>query len=302
MPIVDENRLKGNYGAAYVAARLSSECLVRPVAAETDVGVDLYCETVESGIPFLHFWMQVKAGAQCRVTEDGSSASCSFPIEKLEYWSRQPVPVFAALVPVEWPVTEDPPIFIVDITSQLLFNELPHNNSITLTSDYVLRPNNRDDVRRFLTEFVPITTARLACKYGIIGSRPSLQPSYVRSSPVVPVTKFKPEILHRIRLTAAQSIIFLYETGEINNNAHAEFRRILAAVVEQYGDDPHWENFYARALSYHADSNFQRAIEFYQKAINCIQSDPNVRGEELWQNLVQEIEQQREKAQRQENV
>jgi len=45
MPIADTNRLKGNYGAAYVSARLSSECLVRPVAAETDVGVDLYCET-----------------------------------------------------------------------------------------------------------------------------------------------------------------------------------------------------------------------------------------------------------------
>ena len=51
MPIVDENRLKGNYGATYVALRLSSECLVRPVAAETDVGVDLYCETVEGGTP-----------------------------------------------------------------------------------------------------------------------------------------------------------------------------------------------------------------------------------------------------------
>lgn len=48
MPTVDENRLKGNYGAAYVSARLSSECLVRPVAAETGVGVDLYCETVAS--------------------------------------------------------------------------------------------------------------------------------------------------------------------------------------------------------------------------------------------------------------
>ena len=45
MPAVTENRLKGNYGAALVVSRLSGECLVRPVAAETDVGVDLYCET-----------------------------------------------------------------------------------------------------------------------------------------------------------------------------------------------------------------------------------------------------------------
>jgi hypothetical protein len=55
MPTVDTNRLKGNFGAAFVSACLSSERLVRPVAAETDVGIDLYCETIENGSPFLHF-------------------------------------------------------------------------------------------------------------------------------------------------------------------------------------------------------------------------------------------------------
>ena len=47
MAVVDRNRLKGNYGAAYVTARLSSSCLVRSVATDTDVGVDLYCESVQ---------------------------------------------------------------------------------------------------------------------------------------------------------------------------------------------------------------------------------------------------------------
>jgi hypothetical protein len=42
VPAVTENRLKGNCGAALVMSRLSGECLARPVAAETDVGVDLY--------------------------------------------------------------------------------------------------------------------------------------------------------------------------------------------------------------------------------------------------------------------
>src|SRR5262245_63391848 len=112
MSAVDENRLKGNYAAAYVSALLSSECLVRPVAADTDVGIDLYCETVEQGTPFLHFWMQVKSGDQCRVIENGNSARCSFTIEHLEYWYRQPVPVFAALVPVHWPVAEDPIVYV----------------------------------------------------------------------------------------------------------------------------------------------------------------------------------------------
>jgi hypothetical protein len=97
MPFVSENRLKGNYGTAVVMACLSSACLVRPVAVDTDVGVDLYCESVEEGTPFFHFWLQVKAGEQCRLAADETSASCSFATDHLLYWYRQPVPVFAAL-------------------------------------------------------------------------------------------------------------------------------------------------------------------------------------------------------------
>ena len=113
MPIVTENRLKGNYGAALVMSRLSGECLVRPVAADTDVGVDLYCETVAEGRPFLHFWLQVKAGDQCKRDASSNAASCSFELDHLKYWTQQPVPVFAALVPAEWPVLCEPDIYIV---------------------------------------------------------------------------------------------------------------------------------------------------------------------------------------------
>jgi len=122
---VDENRLKGNYGTALVSQRLGAECLVRPVAADTDVGVDLYCETVVEGLPFLHFWMQVKVGNQIRCLKGQQpAASCSFDRPHLKYWRRQPVPVFAALVPTNWPVTDEPAIYVVDITSKLLVTEL----------------------------------------------------------------------------------------------------------------------------------------------------------------------------------
>src|ERR1035437_5277106 len=133
MPLVPENRLKGHYGTALVMSRLSSECLVRPVAADTDVGVDLYCETVAENRPFLHFWLQVKAGDQCRLDAGAERASCSFEIEHLNYWARQPVPVFAALVPAEWPVPREPDIYIVDITTQSVLNSFPSTpNTVTL--------------------------------------------------------------------------------------------------------------------------------------------------------------------------
>ena len=125
MTIACQNRLKGNFGAAVVMARLSARCLVRPVAADTDVGVDLYCETVaEDGRPFLHFWIQVRAGEQCKVRGgDSHSTSCSFSRDHLNYWSRQPVPVFAALVPTDWPVRCEPTIYVVDITTQCLYKD-----------------------------------------------------------------------------------------------------------------------------------------------------------------------------------
>ena len=119
MAAIPDERLKGNYGVAAVLARLSAACLVRPVAADTDIGVDLYCETVQDGQAFLHFWVQVKAGEQCHVNATCGIASCRFDTAHLDYWSRQPVPVFAALVPTEWPVRVEPCIYIVDVTTQI---------------------------------------------------------------------------------------------------------------------------------------------------------------------------------------
>jgi len=139
MPAVHESRLKGNYGASVVMARLSSECLVRPVAVDTDVGLDIYCETVVEGQPFLHFWLQVKAGNQCQVDSSSTYASCRFQLDHIEYWARQPVPVFAALVPTAWPAQSEPHIYIVDITTWILFTipTIPSRSDLITTGHQV---------------------------------------------------------------------------------------------------------------------------------------------------------------------
>lgn len=299
MPIVDDQRLKGNYGEAYVSTLLRTECLVRPVVGGSDVGVDLYCETVERGYPFLHFWVQVKTGKQCRLFKNGRTASCKFEVTHLEYWHRQPVPVFAALVPVDWPVRKATNVFIIDITSQLLGGISLGRSSLTLRSDYIWRPFNHHDMKDFLTEAVPAASARLHCRNGIVASMPTLMPTYEKISPLVPVSKFKESIYRQIRRTAALSTIFLHEQKEMGADT-ADFRQTMASVVEQFGDDPHWENFMSRALSYHADKSFDRAIEFYHKAIQCIQSDPKVRSLKKWKLIVYEIEKLREIALRNE--
>jgi hypothetical protein len=207
MTTILKNNLIGNYGEALVTARLSAHCLVRPVAAGTDTGIDLYCETIEKTRPFLHFWVQVKSGKQCKVSHDLASASTSLEIEKLRYWKQQPVPVFVALVPTKWPPAETD-IYIIDITEWLLSNELPEQTKLTLTSNHRLRANSSGDITRLLEGVVPKTSAQANVARGVITSTPTLDPAYVQQVPYVPVNAFMGNILNQLRTTANHAILF----------------------------------------------------------------------------------------------
>ncbi|MBA7548294.1 hypothetical protein ES705_40745 [subsurface metagenome] len=165
--------------------------------------------------PFIHFWVQVKAGNQCTVSADGESASHTFSVDHLQYWNSQPVPVFAALVPTDWPVVEDPPVFIVDLVAQLLAGVPNTGASCTLHSNYRWNPGNRDDVKTFLETIVPLSSARLLCQKGVVALIPTPSPSYEIMIPDVPVARFNFAIATQIRRTAANSIIFLLASGHI---------------------------------------------------------------------------------------
>jgi hypothetical protein len=130
MTYIDEKRAKGNYGVFLVASKLSKFCLVRPVSEGTDQGIDLFCESFEDafrgGRPFLHFWVQVKTlkGIQ----KNSNFASFSFDVNHLNYWGRQPVPVFAFLVPIESLDSEEPfRFYVIDFTRQILENNSNSN-------------------------------------------------------------------------------------------------------------------------------------------------------------------------------
>lgn len=296
MSTVDENRLKGNWGAAHVAALLSAECLVRPVAADTDVGVDLYCETVEESQPFLHFWMQVKAGAQCRVAADRRTATCSLSRKHLEYWRRQPVPVFAALVPADWPVLEYPAIYIVDITCNVLQSRLdPAQESLSLTSECVWSPGNRDVIKQFLNQVVPRNAALLKLKDGIVASIPSLQDCYFQSTPLASVACFTDKILTQIRKTAAFSIISLRYNATLAGKNEA-FRRRLACIAALFDDDKHWETYAAQAFSCHIDGDCKRAVELYDRALAIISDDSSTHGVPWWEQCVKRLKADRKLA------
>ncbi len=283
MPTVDENRLKGNYAEAYVAARLAAECLVRPVAAGTDVGVDLYCETVQGSQPFLHFWVQVKAGAQCRLSEDGSSATFSFDHDHLRYWWRQPVPVFVALVPVDWPVDREPDVHLIDVSGDLLRRHGAPDGpgSMALPSTLTWRAGDRGAVKQFLTDLVPAAAARLQVRHGMVAGTPSLVPRYETTVPHVPVSLFKEEILDQIRHTAAFGILNLRLDRALGRE-NSGFRRRLAKVLAAFEDDEHCETSEARAVSCHEDGQHEEAVNFYDRALASIHRDEKVRNKPEW--------------------
>lgn len=282
MTKVDENRLKGNYAAAYVTSRLASKCLVRTVSGDTDVGIDLYCETVQEGLPFIHYWLQVKSGNQCKVSKDRSYASCTFDIQHLLYWSRQPVPVFVALVPVDWPVEQDPDIYIVDLTLKNLEWEIPNTqDSVTYKSDYRWAAGDRNAVEYFLYNIVPADAARLEFKKGVIGSVPTLDVQYEQQIPVHSVLRFLPNILDQMRRTAAFTISHLMSLNQLDR-VNAEDRQTLELIVEAYKDSPNWENFAARSFCAYADGDLERAVELCKQAISTIEKDQNVAHKPEW--------------------
>jgi len=52
-----DNQIKENGGEQHVAERLSAcGCLARQVPQGHDSSVNLCCESINSGKPFLHFW------------------------------------------------------------------------------------------------------------------------------------------------------------------------------------------------------------------------------------------------------
>lgn len=278
MPVVDENRLKGNWGAAHVAERLSGQCLVRPVSADTDVGLDLYCESLEARQPFLHFWIQVKAGSQCAVLQDGQAASCSFKVDHLRYWSHQPVPVFAALVPSQPSATSAPHVYIIDVTQHLLLDDVNATQQThTLQSQYIWPAGDQTAVSTFLSQQVPVTTALLKRLDGIIAPVPSLDDKYFKAVPLGPVNRFMDAIQKQIRRTAAFSILSLPHRSATEN---AVFRRRMAGILDQFDDDDHWETHAARAYSHHVDGDYPQAVVLYQRAIDVIQRDQQARGPE----------------------
>jgi hypothetical protein len=144
-----------------------------------------------------------------------------------------------------------------------------------------------------LTDVVPQTTARLQVSIGVVAAIQTPTPTYVKTTPFVPVIHYRSEIQKQLRLTAANSIIFaLSQASGPPKPCVLAFCRRLAGIVERLEDDEesHWENFMARALVAHAKKEYERALDLYNSAHSCIKADHHVHDDPQWQQRLEWIE------------
>ena len=179
MPKFKEEQLKGNWGEQYIASQLSScGCLVRHVTQGHDSGIDLYCESTENGIPFLHFFAQIKTS----IKYDLNKPTCSYReknTEKILYWQRQPVPVFIFLVPDERN-NGNPPYFIcsvLDFDNTKVSSKIKICNPKVLKDKFLRNPNDHDEFNLINETF------KWSLAKGHLSPLPEIEPSGLRWYP-----------------------------------------------------------------------------------------------------------------------
>jgi len=279
MPSIDENRILGNFGSNLVAYTLSKVCLVRPVAEGTDIGVDLYCETIEEGQGFLHFWAQVKCGNQIRIKTNGR-ASCKFEATHLRYWNRQPVPVLAFYVPTDFPPDTPEKIFVANITEYIIVHGIPTQKNKSIESDFKISPE-KEDWHDELHQRLKATTTLIKLRDdGIFSHIPELLPNYILQYKQHLGSSFKyaEKSLRTIRSTVSSlvldaALLKYHQSIDPPNN----FFEPLLKILEIFKDGKRPEIMNSLGHWYAIIGNdTENAKEMINNAFESIESDPNL--------------------------
>lgn len=282
MPTVTLNQLLGNQGEALVTYLLSKFCLVRPVAGGTDVGIDLFCETITDNQPNNNFLVQVKASSA-----EGET-SYIFDKEKILYWWRQTLPVFVFLVSPEINYKNQKfKIHVINLTECFLEDSEIKHQSKTLKSNFTI--NSVETMQEFVTSIVPVSAARLWLKHGvIIPSKPGLEVGYLKHYPAVGCGVFAKQALKSIGRSASMILLDLVENQEMTGD-NRRYRLHLEAVLETFESYGNYDMHYSLGLSKYKDGRHRESIVHFTKAINCIKTDSRI-DQTFFQPFVKEIQ------------
>lgn len=270
-------RIAGNQAEMYVSYKLSRYCLVRPVASGTDIGIDLYCESVKENEPNIHFWIQVKGSEKNIKKLKNGKISYKFRTEHLKYWNNQPVPIFAFIIDNHnaSDLTKCN-IYIINLTEQIISGNFTESKTKTLYSDIFI--DSDEKLENFILNDVEITAARQKLKEGIISPIPSSRFLYVNRYLPIGSSKFSPLIYRTIRTTVAFVLGDLIEIqkGDPNNQQVKQYRKLYTLILEAFKDTKHWEVPFNLGLSYKLDDRSIDAIEQFRRSKEILETDMNL--------------------------
>lgn len=268
MPTVTENLLQGNQAEFLASHVLSRSCLVLPVVGQTDVGVDLYCESVVDGQLFLHFWVQVKSSQD--YPDEAVEVPHSFKVPSLHYWSQQPVPVIGFLVPARPDSKTIRFIHVVDITFDIIEHGIADQQWQTLHSKPALilpigDPGKLPEaLTNLLLHHLPMVVSAMYAEKGYLHPAPKPTQHPIQYFAAHFLHKYIPQINKRIEdVTVYSTKQYLLAGGDPNDLPDA-----MLAVLGTLEDS----NDYAHqaTLAYFAEAQGEKkaAIERFDRAIH----------------------------------
>lgn len=263
---IGESQMIGNRGEMFVAFLLSQFCLVRQVASGTDVGVDLYCETLIEGVPHCHFWVQVKT---CRKK---LAKRMRFDAKDLEYWLRQPIPVFVFFVSDSNMGFDDYKINVVNLTEKFINKPVinPTSNADkTLESDVTI--TSTTELKRFVFQQVPETIARQFLRDGILFPiKTTAQNQYVKTYNSIGIERFARPIMKNIGRTAA---LLLKNVLSLPRDEFKKQREQLEQILESFAEWGNHDFHFALGLSKMNSLKYEEAIRCFERSRKNIIDD-----------------------------
>lgn len=193
---------------------------------------------------------------------------------KLEYWARQPIPVFIFLVGTVGNDLSAIDVNIINLTEQFTLASSFQGASKTFRFDQ--RIDSLKSLEAFINHNVPHTIARQWLPHGmIVASKPGVTLGYFRHYPSNGCRKFARDILKTIGRTAS---MLLKDILEHRNDWHAnaQHRVLLEQILDCFRNYGNYDMHFYRGLSRIMNGNSPSAIAPLLKAIQCIEDDANV--------------------------
>lgn len=262
---IGKSQLIGSRGEMFVAFLLSQFCLVRPVANGTDVGVDLYCEALSDGIPHSHFWVQVKT-AKTKLNK-----KMRFEVRHLEYWARQPIPVYIFFVAENKMGLDGFKINIINLSENFIGEPYldPKIKTKDLSSN--LTVSSTKELEYFVFNDVPETIARLFLRDGVIFPiRKTVHEQYEKKYKTIGLHKFTKPIMKNI---GRMSALLLEDIFNQSGDGMKDEKDQLEKILETYERWGNYDFHYILGLAKQKKGLYEEAIKCYSRALEVIEKD-----------------------------